>query len=49
MKYKDLFMNIYHQKITLTSNTHVGGKIVEKQVNHLCDINLKEMTSPIKI
>lgn len=49
IKYHDLFMNTYYQKITLSSNMHVGGKIDEKQADYLCDINLKEITTPIKV
>ena len=49
IKYQDLFMNTYYQKITLSSNIHVGGKMDEKQANYLCDINLKEITTPVKI
>ena len=49
MKYHDMFNNTYYQKIILSSNMHVGGKIDEKHVDHLCDINLKEITTPIKV
>lgn len=48
VKYYDMYQNQYYQKITLSSNMHVGGKIDEKQANHLCDINLKEITTPVK-
>lgn len=48
VKYHDMYMNTYYQKITLSSNMHVSGKIGEKQADHLCDINLKEITIPIK-
>ncbi len=49
IKYQDLFMNTYYQKIILLSNIYVGGKTDEKQVDYLCDINLKEITKPVKI
>lgn len=49
IKYQDLFMNTYYQKITLSSNIRVGGKMDEKQADYLCDINLKEITTPVKI
>lgn len=49
VKYHDMFKNVYYQKITLSSNMHVGGKMDKKQADHLCDINLKEITSPVKI
>lgn len=49
MKYHDMFNNTYYQKITLSSNMHVGGKISEKQAEHKCDVNLKEITTPVKI
>ena len=49
VKYHDMFKNTYYQKITLSSNMHVGGKMDEKQADHLCDINLKEITTPVKI
>ncbi len=49
MKYRDMFQNQYYQKIILSSNMHVGGKMDEKQAEHLCDINLKEITSPVKV
>ena len=47
IKYHDLFMNTYYQKITLSSNMHVGGKMEEKQAEYLCDINLNKITSPV--
>lgn len=49
IKYNDLFMNTYYQKIILSSNMHIGGKMDEKQADYLCDINLKEITTPVKI
>ncbi len=49
MKYHDLFMNTFYQKITLSSNMYVSGKINEKQADYQCDINLKEITAPAKI
>lgn len=49
VKYYDMYQNQYYQKITLSSNMRVEGKINEKQANHLCDINLKDVTTPIKI
>lgn len=49
VKYHDMYMNTYYQKITLSSNMHVSGKMDEKQAEHSCDINLKEITIPIKI
>lgn len=49
MKYYDMFKNTYYQKITLSSNMHIRGKIDEKQADHLCEINLKEITVPVKI
>ena len=49
MKYHDMFNNTYYQKITLSSNMHVGGKFNEKKAEHMCDVNLKEITTPVKI
>ena len=49
IRYNDLFMNTYYQKIILSSNMHIGGKMDEKQADYLCDINLKEITTPVKI
>jgi len=48
VRYYDMYQNQYYQKITLSSNMYVGGKIDEKQADHLCDINLKEITAPVK-
>lgn len=49
IKYYDLFMNTYYQKIILSSNMYVGGKMDEKQADYLCDIKLKEITMPVKL
>lgn len=49
VKYKDLFQNQYYQKIILSSNMYVCGGSEKKQAEHRCDINLKEITNPIKI
>ena len=49
IKYHDLFMNMYYQKITLMSHIYIGGNMNEKQAYYICDINLKEITIPIKI
>jgi len=49
IKYHDMFENTYYQKVTLSSNMHVGGRMDKKQAEHLCDINLKEITTPVKL
>ena len=49
VKYCDMYQNQYYQKIVLSSNMHVGGKMSQKQAEHLCDINLEEITIPVKI
>lgn len=48
VKYHDMFKNQYYQKIILSSNMHIGGRMDEKQADYLCDINLKEITTPVK-
>lgn len=49
VKYHDMFMNTYHQKITLSSNMYIRRTTDSKQAEHLCDINLKEITIPRKM
>ena len=44
-----MFNKTYYQKINLSSNMHVGGKFNEKKAEHMCDVNLKEITTPVKI
>jgi hypothetical protein len=43
-----MFQNQFSQKVTLASNMHAS---IDKdgKAKHLCDIYLKETTSPIKI
>ena len=48
VKYYDMYQNQYYQKITLSSNMYIGGEN-GKQIRHLCDLNLKEITFPMKI
>lgn len=48
MKYHDLFMNTYYQKIILSSNISICGNEKKKQVSYEGKINLKEATIPIK-
>ena len=48
VKCHDMFMNTYHQKITLSSNMYIRRTTDSKQAEHLCDINLKEITIPSK-
>lgn len=49
VKYHDMFKNTYYQKVTLSSNMYTSEKVDEKQAEHSCDINLKEITTPVKI
>lgn len=49
VKYYDMNQNQYYQKITLSSSMHAGGEFDKKQASHMCDINLEEVTSPVKI
>ena len=49
VKYHDLFMNTYYQKITLSSQISVDENWEEKKADYLCGINLKEITTPVKV
>lgn len=49
IKYHDLFMNTFYQKIILSSNIYVSEKMNERQADYRCDINLKEITTPVKL
>ena len=49
IKYHDLFMNTYYQKIVLSSSIYVGGNMNEKQADYQCGIYLEEKTAPIKV
>lgn len=48
VKYYDLFQNQFSQNIKLTSNMHASIS-QDGTAKHLCDINLKEATLPIKV
>lgn len=49
IKYHDLFMNTYYQKIVLSSSIYIGGNMNEKQADYRCGMYLKEKTAPIKV
>ena len=49
IKYSDMYQNQYSQKVTLYSNMHVSYDSDNKKGEHLCDINLKEITIPQKV
>jgi hypothetical protein len=48
VKYCDMYQNEYSQKVKLSSNMH-ASITQEGKAKHLCDINLKETTVPVKI
>lgn len=48
IKYHDMYQTLYTQRIILSSNMYVSGKMNEKQAEHRCDLNLTEVTAPIK-
>lgn len=48
VKYKDMYENEFRQKIILSSNMHMEISKDGKKATHLCDINLKETTLPVK-
>lgn len=43
-----MYQTLYTQRIILSSNMYVSGKMNEKQTEHRCDLNLTEVTAPIK-
>lgn len=43
-----MYQTLYTQRIILSSNMYVSGKMNEKQAEHRCDLNLTEVTAPIK-
>lgn len=46
MEYKDMFMNQYYQKITLTSTMSISYKTDIREAEHNCNLYLKEITNP---
>lgn len=47
VKYCDMFQNMFIQKIILSSNMYME-RTSEGKTSHLCELNLKEITLPVK-
>ncbi len=48
VKYRDMFQNEFHQKVTLSSNMGINFS-TDKTVRHTCEIYLKEIGLPIRV
>jgi hypothetical protein len=48
VKYCDIYQNEYAQKITLSADMRVS-MTKEGKAKHLCDVNLDETTTPVKM
>ena len=48
IKYSDLYHNVFCQKVTLSSNMYMSIS-QDGKAEHLCDINLENITNPEKI